>query len=42
METQITIRRLTGAIGAELKGLNLNQPLDDGTFATIHQAFLDH
>jgi taurine dioxygenase len=42
MEKQITIKRLTGAIGADLRGVNLNQPLDDRTFATIHQAFLDH
>jgi taurine dioxygenase len=42
MEIQNTIKRLTGAIGAELKGINLNQPLDDEAFATIHQAFLDH
>jgi taurine dioxygenase len=42
MQTQITVKRLTGAIGAEVKGVDLKRPLDDGTFATIHQAFLDH
>jgi taurine dioxygenase len=42
MEKQITVKRLTGAIGAELKGVDLNRPLDDGTFGTIHRAFLDH
>jgi len=42
MGTQITVKRLTGAIGAEVRGVNLNQPLDESTFATIHQAFLDH
>ena len=42
MQTQITVKRLTGAIGAEVKGVDLNRPLDDGTFATIHRAFLDH
>ncbi len=42
MGTQITVKRLTGAIGAELKGVDLNHPLDDRTFGTIHQAFLDH
>jgi alpha-ketoglutarate-dependent taurine dioxygenase len=35
MQTQITVKRLTGAIGAEVKGVDLNRPLDDGTFATI-------
>ena len=42
MGTQYTIKRLTGAIGAEVKGINLNHSLDDETFSTIHQAFLDH
>jgi taurine dioxygenase len=42
MDTPITLKRLTGAIGAEVKGINLKQPLRDRTFATIHQAFLDN
>jgi taurine dioxygenase len=42
MGTQITLKRLTGAIGAEVRGVNLNHPLDESTFATIHQAFLNH
>jgi taurine dioxygenase len=42
MGTQITLKRLTGAIGAEVRGANLNHPLDERAFATIHQAFLDH
>src|ERR1700730_9198321 len=42
MGTQITIKRLTGAIGAEVRGVNLNHPLDESTFATIHQVFLHH
>ena len=42
MGTQLAIRRLTGAIGAEVRGVNLNQSLDERTFATIHQSFLDH
>jgi len=42
MGTQITVKRLTGAIGAEVLGANLNHPLDERTFAAIHQAFLDH
>ena len=42
MGTQITVKRLTGAIGAEVRGVNLNHPLDESAFATIHHAFLDH
>ena len=42
MGTQIAIKRLTGAIGAEVRGVTLTHPLDESTFATIHHAFLDH
>jgi taurine dioxygenase len=42
METPISIKRLTGSIGAEIKGVDLKVPLDDTTFAAIHQAFFDH
>lgn len=42
MDSRITVKRLSGAIGAEVQGVNLNQPLDDATFAAIQQAFLDH
>ena len=42
MEIPISIKRLTGSIGAEIKGVDLKHSLDDSTFATIRQAFLDH
>ncbi len=42
MKTPTSIKRLTGSIGDEVKGVDFNHPLDDTTFATIHQAFLDH
>jgi taurine dioxygenase len=42
MGTQITVKRLTGAIGADVRGVNLNRSLDPSTFAVIHRAFLDH
>jgi taurine dioxygenase len=42
MGMQITVKRLTGSIGAEVKGVSLEHPLDETTFAAIHQAFLDH
>ena len=42
MATPITIRRLAGSIGAEVKGIDLSLPLDDSTFGTIRQACRDH
>lgn len=33
---------LTGAIGAEISGVDLSKPLADDVFAEIHRAFLDH
>jgi taurine dioxygenase len=33
---------LTGSIGAAIEGVDLNRPIDDATFATLHRAFLDH
>jgi len=38
----IEIRRLTPTIGAELFGVDLGQPLDEGQFAAIRQALLDN
>ena len=37
----IDVRPLTGALGAEIYGVDLRN-LDDATFAAIHQAFLDY
>jgi taurine dioxygenase len=42
MGTPIDIKPLTGSIGADVKGAGLKHPLDDATFATIRQAFLDY
>jgi taurine dioxygenase len=38
----IEVKPWGGALGAEIFGVDLAQPLDDQTFAEIHQAFLDH
>jgi taurine dioxygenase len=42
MEKPISVKRLTGSTGAEIRGVDLKHPLDDATFATIREAFLDH
>lgn len=39
-QTQIDIRPLSGALGAEILGVDVTT-LDDATFATIHREFLD-
>lgn len=38
----IEVQRVAGALGAEIHGVDLGQPLDDHTFAEIRQAFEDH
>jgi taurine dioxygenase len=40
--TRISVAPLAGAIGAEIAGVDLSQPLDDGSFGEIRQAFHDH
>lgn len=39
---RIEVQPIAGALGAEIGGVDLSQPLDDETFDEIHQAFLDH
>ena len=38
----LSIRKLTGSIGAEIEGLDLARPLDDAAFATLHAAVTEH
>lgn len=38
----IEVKRLAGALGAEVRGVDLSAELDNETFDDIHQAFLDH
>jgi alpha-ketoglutarate-dependent taurine dioxygenase len=42
MATSIEVRPLTGALGAEIQGPDLNADLDDATVAAIRRALLDH
>lgn len=38
----IEVRRVGGALGAEIAGVDLTKPLDDAAVAAIRQALLDH
>ena len=38
----LDIQPISGAMGAELHGIDLSQPLDSDTFGEVHQALLDH
>ena len=40
--TKIDVRPLSPAIGAEIAGVDLSKPLDDGTYETLHSALLEH
>jgi len=39
---RIEVTAVSGALGAEIDGVDLSRPLDDDVFAEVHQAFLDH
>ena len=39
---RIELAPLSGALGAEIGGVDLGRPVDDETFAEIHRAFLEH
>jgi taurine dioxygenase len=40
--TQLDVVPLSKHIGAEIRGIDLRDPVDDATMAAIHQAWLDH
>jgi taurine dioxygenase len=42
MSQSLQIRRVAGALGAEISGVDLAQELPDATIAAIRQALLDH
>ncbi len=39
---KIEIAPLSGALGAEVRGLDLSRPLDGEAFAAVHAAYLEH
>jgi alkyl sulfatase len=39
---RLDVRPLTGTIGAEIRGVDLREPLDDATAAEIRQLWLRH
>src|SRR5690606_16800303 len=39
---KIQVNRISGALGAEITGVDLSADLDNETFDDIHRAFLDH
>jgi taurine dioxygenase len=40
--SHIEVRRLAGALGAEIRGVDIARPLEDPVVAEIRRAFLDH
>ncbi len=38
----ITVRKLHPLIGAAITGIDARQPMDQATFAAVHQAWMDH
>ncbi len=38
----LQVHPVSGALGAEISGVDLAKPLDDATFEAIHRAFLEH
>ena len=42
MYRRIEVRPVSGALGAELAGVDLRHPLDDETFAEVRRAFLEN
>lgn len=40
--SKIEVKPIAGALGAEIDGLDLAQPLSDSVFADLYQAFLEH
>ena len=42
LDRPIEVMPTGAALGADIRGVDLSQPLDDATFAAVHRAWLDH
>ena len=42
MDREINVRPISGALGAEIEGVDLSQDLSNEAFDKVHRAFLDH
>ena len=42
MNREINVRPISGALGAEIEGVDLSQDLSNEAFDKVHRAFLDH
>src|SRR5436190_14852755 len=42
IRNSLEIRRIAGALGAEIGGIDLTEELDDETISTMRRAWLDH
>ena len=42
MANDFTVQPLTGYLGAEISGINLAKPLDDGSYQELRQLWLEH
>jgi alpha-ketoglutarate-dependent taurine dioxygenase len=40
--SRLTVRKLHPALGAEVRGVDMRQPLDAATFAELHDIWMDH
>ena len=38
----ITVRKLHPLIGAEIRGVDLRRPMDEATFAAVHEAWMQN
>ena len=42
MANKLTVQPLTGALGAEISGIDLSTPLNEGAYLELRNAWLEH